>query len=257
VKEAVLLQWDTQQAQKVAKSGAARVQKISNILRKGQTPSFQAQTAPPSGSMSSGSKKKGKCSTHGKGKGKGKAPYGKVHFVSTASTIPNSTHTIAAIMLQGLQHCIAIEDPETSSFGNGLWTSFNQAPAPSSGCNSYGYTPEEVEAISPCLLLEGHPKRKDAEKVPVFFGPGSNLPHMPIDHWEITSEMSTADRGNTPASDDEFLFRKWDLNDQGTSGWDDLFVGDDGYTSFDLISYTATNSPAACRWTTPSLFFFF
>jgi hypothetical protein len=35
VKEAVLLQWDTQQVQKVAKSGTACVQKISNIPRKG------------------------------------------------------------------------------------------------------------------------------------------------------------------------------------------------------------------------------
>jgi hypothetical protein len=88
--------------------------------RKGQTPSFQAQTAPPLGSTSSGSKKKGKHSMHSNGKGKGKVPYGKVHFVSTTSTIPNSTHTIAAIMPQGLQHHITVEDPETSSFGNGL-----------------------------------------------------------------------------------------------------------------------------------------
>jgi hypothetical protein len=40
VKEAVLLQWDTQQVQKVAKSGTVHIQKISNVLRKGQTLSF-------------------------------------------------------------------------------------------------------------------------------------------------------------------------------------------------------------------------
>jgi hypothetical protein len=106
------------------------------------------------------------------------------------------------------------------------------SPAPSSGCNSYGYTPEEVEAISPCLLPEGHPKRKDVEKAPVYFLPGSNLPHMPIDYWKITLEMSAANRGNTPGSDNESLFGKWDPNDQGTLGWDDLIQDDDGYANF-------------------------
>jgi hypothetical protein len=127
------------------------------------------------------------------------------------------------------------------------------SPAPSSGRDSYGYTPEEVEAISPCLLPEGHPKRTDVEKVPVYFLPGGNLLHMPVDHWEITLEMSAADRGNTPISDDESLFGKWDPNDRGTSGWDDLVQDDDGYAYFQLTTYTATNTPEACRQTIPSL----
>jgi hypothetical protein len=34
------------------------------------------------------------------------------------------------------------------------------------------------------------------------------------------------------------------------SGWEDLYQGDDGYVSFELYSYSATNSPVACVVTT-------
>ena len=96
-KEAIQFHWDSLQAQWIAKRSHAQVQKLSNVPRKGKSPSFQEQTAHSKGSSSSGQKKKGKRSAHGKGKGKGKAQWSKVHFVSTASSLLNTAHTIATI----------------------------------------------------------------------------------------------------------------------------------------------------------------
>src|SRR5712691_6891054 len=276
-KDAIHFQWDSLQAQRIAKKPHAQVQKLSNVPRKGKTPSFQEQTAPHSGSSASGSKKKGKRGTRGKGKGKGKASWGKVHFVSTASAIPNTAHSIATITPQGLQQRIAVEDPETSSFGTGPFPSFNEAitlvqrigdrPSPSTiqaledniirsvpmPCSSppplspestgsrdtFGYTAAEREAISPCFL----PKRNSE---PVYAGPGYNRPHMPVDKADLTSEMIEDDRGNTPASDCISLFgSEIDPNDTGASGWDDLYQDDDGY---DPLHQQNTSSLAeTCR----------
>ena len=125
--DVIQFHWDSLQAQQIAKRPHAQVQKLSNVPRKGKSPSFQEQTAPSKGSSSSGQKKKGKRGARGKGKGKGKAKWDKVHFISTTSSLPNTAHTIATIMPQGLQQRITVEDPETSSFGNGTFSSFNQA----------------------------------------------------------------------------------------------------------------------------------
>ena len=59
-KGAVHFHWDSLQAQRVAKRPSVQVQKLSNVPRKGKSPSFQEQTAPSKGSSSSGQKKKGK-----------------------------------------------------------------------------------------------------------------------------------------------------------------------------------------------------
>ena len=279
-KDAVHFHWDSLQAQRIAKKAPAQVQKLSNVPRKGKTPSFQEQTAPHSGSLASGSKKKGKRGTRGKGKGKGKANWGKVHFISTASAVPNTAHSIATITPQGLQQCIAVEDPETSSFGSGPYSSFNEAitlaqrigecpsprtiqaleediirsvPTPCSSPpplspesmdsrDSFGYSAAEREAISLCFL-----PRRNSE--PVYLGPGFNRPHMAVDEADLTLEMMDNDRGNTPASDCVSLFGDFDPNDAGASGWDNLYQDDDGYAPLSFISHTATNSSSECAWT--------
>jgi hypothetical protein len=127
-KVAIYHHWDTLSARKEGKR-SEKVSKISSISRKGPTPSFQQQTAPPShGSISGSSKKKGKHGVHRKGKGKVKGQgYGKIYLVSTISLTLQTSHSIATITPQGLLQRIAVEDPKTSSFGNGPYASFNIA----------------------------------------------------------------------------------------------------------------------------------
>jgi hypothetical protein len=126
VKVAINCHWDALSAKKEGKQ-SEKVSKISSIPRKGPTPSFQQQTAPPShGSMSGSSKKKGKHGIHSKGKGKVKGQgYSKIHLISTVSLMPQTTHSITFIMPQRLLQHIVVEDPKTSSFGNGPYASFN------------------------------------------------------------------------------------------------------------------------------------
>ena len=129
---AILRHWDALNARKSGKK-VQQVSKISSIPRKGLTSSFQNQTVPSQYSSSSGSstfgKKKGKAhGTCGKEKGKARRQgMGKVHLVSSISAAPPSSHSIITITPQGLLHCTAVEEPETSSYGNGPYTSFNKA----------------------------------------------------------------------------------------------------------------------------------
>jgi hypothetical protein len=227
-KTAVSRHWDALSARKAGKR-PEKVSKISSIPRKGPTPSFQQQqTAPSQGSRSERTPyKKGKHGARGKGKGKEKAcpqGYGKVHLVSTASPAQPRSHSIATVMPQGLLHRIAVEDPETSSYGNGPYASFNQAmtlaqrignrpsprtvqaleeqvlsvptlnntlPTPSVASSDesrdeFGYTATELGAISSCFL------------------PHKGIPYM-VPEPDLTSEQMEDDEGISIPDDDDLF----------------------------------------------------
>jgi hypothetical protein len=96
-------------------------------------PSSQNQTVPFQHSDSSGSSsfRKKKEKAHGTcRKEKEKAyrqGFSKVYRVFSVSAAPSTSYTIATIMPQGLVQCIAVEEPETSSYRTSLYASFNKA----------------------------------------------------------------------------------------------------------------------------------
>jgi hypothetical protein len=60
------------------------------------------------------------------GKGK-KKKFGAVHFTSTPTGPAPVAHTIIHFSLQGFHQRLEVSDPVSSSFGQGPWTSFNNA----------------------------------------------------------------------------------------------------------------------------------
>src|SRR6266545_1760542 len=114
---------NAERAKKVGKH-VPKVNKLSAVKRKGDTPSFQQQTKPHGG----GKSKKGKKPRGDRGKGpkKGKG-YGNLHIANSISRMPPSAHSIATITPQGVLQRIEVEEPETSSFGRGPYASFNNA----------------------------------------------------------------------------------------------------------------------------------
>src|SRR5487761_1599392 len=116
---------DAERARNIGKR-APKVHKISAVKHKGKTPSFPQQAAPHQGSKPQ--KRKDKRGQHGKGKGKGQG-YGNLHFADTISRAPSTAHSVATITPRGLLQRIEVEAPDTSSFGNGPYPSFNNAMA--------------------------------------------------------------------------------------------------------------------------------
>ena len=104
-------------------------------------------------------------------------------------------------------------------------------PLPEEVADEFGYTAEMRASISPCLLSE-------AARPPLNGGKPCKLPIY---------------RAPTPEEDTVSLFRdtelEWNRDERGASGWEDLYMGDDGYVIYQLISYTPSNSFLECAAT--------
>jgi hypothetical protein len=229
---------------------------------------------PPShGSTSGGSKKKGKHSIHDKGKEKAKGQgYGKIYLVSTVSSTPQTTYSIATITSQRLLQCIVVEDPETSSFGNGPYTSFNQAMTLTQ-CIGDCLSLRTVQALEEQVISEsmtiptpyssppplsaadsmescdtfGYTAEEHANISPCFL-PHKCIPHM-VPELDLTSEMMEDDEC-VSISGNSSLFRDFNEDDgpdcAGTSNWEELYQNDNRYILIECISNNATNLPSEC-----------
>ena len=122
-KTTIICYADAERAKNIGKR-PPKAHKISAVKHKGKTPSFPQQAAPNQGGRPQ--KRKDKRGQHGKGKGKGQG-YGNLHFTDTISRAPSTAHSVATITPQGLLQRIEVEAPDTSSFGNGPYPSFNHA----------------------------------------------------------------------------------------------------------------------------------
>ena len=277
-KTAILRHWDALNARKSGKK-AQQVSKISSILRKGPTPSFQNQTAPSqhsgSGGSSTSGKKKGKArGARGKGKGRARRQgYGKVHLVSSISAAPSTSHSVTTIMPQGLLQCIAVEEPEASSYGDRPYSSFNEAMTLTQ-CLGDRPSPRTVQAIEEVVMsaptpCSSPPPLSPAESTnsrdPVETRRAASAPPLPeevADEFGYTTKMCTSispcllpeaarppiNGGKscklpmycapTPEEDTVSLFGdtelQWNGEERGASGWEDLYMGDDRYVRYEL-----------------------
>ena len=206
-KTAILRHWDALNARKSGKK-VQQVSKISSVPRKGPTPSFQNQTAPSQHSGSSGSStfgKKGKVrGAHGKGKGKACGQgYGKVHLVSSISAAPSTSHSVTTITPQGLLQRIAVEEPEASSYGDGPYSSFNEAMtlAQRLGDRPSPRTVQAIEEVvmsapTPCSSPPPlSPTESTNSRDPVETRRAASAPPLPeevADEFGYTAEMRTS-----------------------------------------------------------------
>jgi gag-polypeptide of LTR copia-type len=107
--QTIIRYWDTDQAKRVGHCPTAH--KLSAVNKFQGLPSFR-HTQPPQ--------------QDGSGQGK-KKKFGAVHFTSTPSGLAPVAHTITHFSLQGFHQRLEVSDPISSSFGQGPWTSFNNA----------------------------------------------------------------------------------------------------------------------------------
>ena len=129
-KSIILRYWEAERAKKGATSHVAN--KISAVKRKSGNPSFQKQkkrasdgnSSVPSSGKKFKKKKRGMCGGKHVQQSQG---FGHVHFANSTSLQPPGAHSIGDYRAKGLIECIAHDTPITSSFGNGPWTSFNNA----------------------------------------------------------------------------------------------------------------------------------
>ena len=127
-KSIILRYWEGERAKKGATSHVTN--KISTVKQKSGDPSFQKQkkraSDGDSSAPSSGKKfKKKKRGTRGGKYVQQSQGFGHVHFTNSASLQPPGAHSIGDYRTKGLIERIA--HAITSSFGNGPWTSFNNA----------------------------------------------------------------------------------------------------------------------------------
>jgi hypothetical protein len=118
--QTIIRYWDADQAKRVGHCPTAH--KLSAVKKFQGLPSF-CRTQPPQQDGSSQGKKK-KRGSAGKGK---KKKFGAVHFASTPSGLAPVAHTITHFSPQGFHQRLEVSDPVSSSFGQGPWTSFNNA----------------------------------------------------------------------------------------------------------------------------------
>ena len=227
-------------------------------------------------------KKKGKAhGTRGKGKGKARGQgFGKVHLVSSISTAPPSTSTIATITPQGLLQCIAVADPETSSYGNGPYASFNEAMTLAQ-CIGERPSLRTVQAIeeqvmgvpTPCSSPPPLSPAESIESLDIEERRAASAPPVPTvpeevrDAFGYTAEeraaispcflpgarppLNNGKPRKLPKYQEDIVTSydpelEWNGDERGASGWEDLF--DDGYVLLELISHTS-NSFLECAAT--------
>jgi hypothetical protein len=118
--QTIIRYWDADQAKRVGHRPTAH--KLSAVKKFQGPPSFRGPQ--PQQQDGSGKGKKKKRGSAGKGK---KKKFGAVHFASAPSGPAPVAHTIAHIGPQGLYQRLEVSDPVTSSFGQGPWTTFNNA----------------------------------------------------------------------------------------------------------------------------------
>jgi hypothetical protein len=165
-----------------------------------------------------------------------------------------------------------VEDPETSSFGNGPYASFNQAMTLAQhirDCLSLRMVQaleeqvisKPITAPTPCSSppplsaadsIESHDTfsytAEECANISPCFLPHKHIPHM-VPELDLTSKMMKDDE-NVSIPDDNSLFRNLNEDDgpdvRGASGWEDLYQDNDGYILIEQISNNATNSPLEC-----------
>jgi gag-polypeptide of LTR copia-type len=118
--QTIIRYWDTDQAKRMGHRPT--VHKLSTVKKFQGPPSFRGPQ--PQQQDGSGKGKKKKRGSAGKGK---KKKFGAVHFASAPSGPAPVAHTVAHIGPQGLYQRLEVSDPVTSSFGQGPWTTFNNA----------------------------------------------------------------------------------------------------------------------------------
>jgi hypothetical protein len=118
--QTIIRYWDADQAKRVGHRPTAH--KLSAVKKFQGPPSFCSSQPPQQDGSGKGNKKKR--GSAGKGK---KKKFGAVHFASAPSGPASVAHTVAHIGPQGLYQRLEVSDPITSSFGQGPWTSFNNA----------------------------------------------------------------------------------------------------------------------------------
>jgi hypothetical protein len=118
--QTIIRYWDADQAKRVGYHPTAH--KLSAVKKFQGPPSFRGSQ--PQQQDGSGKGKKKKRGSAGKGK---KKKFGAVHFASAPSGPAPVAHTVTHIGLQGLYQRLEVSDPITSSFGQGPWTTFNNA----------------------------------------------------------------------------------------------------------------------------------
>jgi gag-polypeptide of LTR copia-type len=107
--QTIIRYWDADQAKRVGH--CPTVHKLSAVKKFQGPPSFHGLQ--PSRQNGSGQGKKKK--------------FGAVHFTSTPSGPAPVVHTIAHFGPQGFSQRLEVSDPVSSSFGQGPWSSFNDA----------------------------------------------------------------------------------------------------------------------------------
>jgi hypothetical protein len=118
--QTIIRYWDADQAKRVGHCPTAH--KLSAVKKFQGPPSFH-HMQPPQQDGSSQEKKK-KRGSAGKGK---KKKFGAVHFTSTPSGPAPVAHTVTHFSPQGFHQRLEVSDLVSSSFGQGPWTSFNNA----------------------------------------------------------------------------------------------------------------------------------
>src|SRR5580693_6402463 len=118
--QTIIRYWDADQAKRVGHRPTAH--KLSAVKKFQGPPSFH-HMQPPQQDGSSQEKKK-KRGSAGKGK---KKKFGAVHFTSTPSGPAPVAHTVTHFSPQGFHQRLEVSDLVSSSFGQGPWTSFNNA----------------------------------------------------------------------------------------------------------------------------------
>jgi hypothetical protein len=118
--QTIIRYWDADQAKRVGHCPTAH--KLSAVKKFQGLPSFHHTQAPQQDGSSQGKKKKRGYAGTGK-----KKKFGAVHFVSTPSGPAPVAHTITHFSLQGFHQRLEVSNPISSSFGQGPWTSFNNA----------------------------------------------------------------------------------------------------------------------------------
>jgi hypothetical protein len=107
--QTIIRYWDMDQAKRVGHRPT--VHKLSAVKKFQGPPSFHCMQPPQQDGSSQGKKKK----------------FGAVHITSTPSGPALVVHTIVHFSPQGFHQRLEVSDPVSSSFGQGSWTSFNNA----------------------------------------------------------------------------------------------------------------------------------
>ena len=232
---------------------------------------------------SSGKKfKKKKCGTRGGKHVQQSQGFGHVHFANLASLQPPGAHSIGDYCTKGLIERIAHETPITSSFGNGPWTSFNNAmeQANALGLHKGPQTIQTLEqhilgnpscpaagvrertpflSSSKCQIVkisttDGEEGDDESDNLSTQTAPPSSgrsvISHCSHSRETAVSLGSDACIASHPPTNncDDCSAEEYEARMicDGASGWDDLFGGDDGYVP-SILALQCTSH--ACDYT--------